>query len=752
MYETFVNRGWRRSGKDLYHPHTFESCCPAISIRLDVWKFGSGGDGTATHHATTTATATTANDQPPSPTPSTNCHRLAVEVRMNKGDDCCTKEEEEEEDAAYTVTTRGSKRQRKVGRAILRALEVYNSKCFGGAHDDEEVNANAVGDKTTKKTQKTNMTGCCLLPRRQHKKSRLHSPERLEEINLPSALSSSSQDQQSLDDQDAAAAAAATADDDGAVPVQSNHATKSQTRRDTPMLFDNDILHPYLESLSQIVYNVVTMEAKNVVMTASVMQADIGMWDTERSAKDTQSLPRWAWWENDNEEEEALPNHAACITTLPKWCSFKLSHSSKDFHGRCHCSTTNGDVGGGHVVTVSTPVCAAVYGISGGMIDKCQLICSVVESLKNLQPSSSSLTTPIDDEVKDRMPRVLDVSVHEKSAHVMITLKVPSSMLVGTAAPAEDEMTSSQSAKPTTTTTTPGSMSATNLRICNLDPISEFLSRQAAITHQLSGTTTTTLIEETHNPHPPRRYLTVRSIPVHESTLQPEVHQLYCQYQNAVHGDVDPFFGCDNAEGETNNNHNTAHEYHSYRRKYNPPGFLDVDTTYGNLDESSRAKIKLSYLAFYRFLGETPVVAHCSTNDSSSPSYHPESDIRIPYGTYHQQYRLSTTKDGFDGPLIAVGVTDILPHCLSSVYAFYDHILSSKLELGKYTALREIDWVRRASRLRPDLHYYYLGEKILGIESVVHDFQSISFLICVNLTNNHCRIRVLHSLLQKDVL
>ncbi len=295
-------------------------------------------------------------------------------------------------------------------------------------------------------------------------------------------------------------------------------------------------------------------------------------------------------------------------------------------------------------------------------------------------------------------------------------------------------------------------MSATNLRICNLDPISEFLSRQAAIAHQLSGTTATTLIEETHNPHPPRRYLTVRSIPVHESTLQPEVHQLYCQYQNAVHGDVDPFFGCDNAEGETNNNHNTAHEYHSYRRKYNPPGFLDVDTTYANLDESSRAKIKLSYLAFYRFLGETPVVAHYSTNDSSSPSRHPDSDIRIPYGTYHQQYRLSTTKDGFDGPLIAVGVTDILPHCLSSVYAFYDPILSSKLELGKYTALREIEWVRRASRLRPDLHYYYLGEKILGIESVVHDFQSISFLICVNLTNNHCRFRVLHSLLQKDVL
>jgi hypothetical protein len=55
MYETFVNRGWRRSGQDLYRPHTFESCCPAISIRLDVWKFG-GGDGNRSSTATATPT------------------------------------------------------------------------------------------------------------------------------------------------------------------------------------------------------------------------------------------------------------------------------------------------------------------------------------------------------------------------------------------------------------------------------------------------------------------------------------------------------------------------------------------------------------------------------------------------------------------------------------------------------------------------------------------------------------------------
>lgn len=74
---------------------------------------------------------------------------------------------------------------------------------------------------------------------------------------------------------------------------------------------------------------------------------------------------------------------------------------------------------------------------------------------------------------------------------------------------------------------------------------------------------------------------------------------------------------------------------------------------------------------------------------------------------------MSTTKDGDDGPLIAVSVIDLLPHCFSSVYTFYDPILSSSLELGKYTVLRELEFVmrRRASKLYPEdaVSGYYLG-------------------------------------------
>lgn len=52
----------------------------------------------------------------------------------------------------------------------------------------------------------------------------------------------------------------------------------------------------------------------------------------------------------------------------------------------------------------------------------------------------------------------------------------------------------------------------------------------------------------------------------------------------------------------------------------------------------------------------------------------------IALGSYHQQYYL-------DGHLIAVGVVDILPRCLSAKYLYYDPDYEF-LTLGTYTALR----------------------------------------------------------------
>ena len=95
--------------------------------------------------------------------------------------------------------------------------------------------------------------------------------------------------------------------------------------------------------------------------------------------------------------------------------------------------------------------------------------------------------------------------------------------------------------------------------------------------------------------------------------------------------------------------------------------------------------------------------AAISTASESFPFIIKDEDVKIPCGSYHQHYLIN------EKYLFAVCVVDVLPACLSSVYAFYDPKLSENLILGKLTALYEIEWVKHALRFRPDLKYYYLG-------------------------------------------
>ncbi|XP_039263380.2 arginyl-tRNA--protein transferase 1-like [Styela clava] len=71
------------------------------------------------------------------------------------------------------------------------------------------------------------------------------------------------------------------------------------------------------------------------------------------------------------------------------------------------------------------------------------------------------------------------------------------------------------------------------------------------------------------------------------------------------------------------------------------------------------------------------------------------------YGNYHQQYVL-------DGKIIAVGVVDVLPNCLSSVYLYYDPDYGF-LSLGIYTALSEIAYTQTLYEESNDLEHYYMG-------------------------------------------
>ncbi|XP_068424122.1 arginyl-tRNA--protein transferase 1 isoform X5 [Clinocottus analis] len=95
-------------------------------------------------------------------------------------------------------------------------------------------------------------------------------------------------------------------------------------------------------------------------------------------------------------------------------------------------------------------------------------------------------------------------------------------------------------------------------------------------------------------------------------------------------------------------------------------------------------------LEFRRFLCDSPLEAEHSPDG-------PE----VGYGSFHQQYWL-------DGRIVAVGVIDILPTCVSSVY-FYYHPDFASLSLGSYSALREIAFTRQLQKQSPKLSFYYLG-------------------------------------------
>jgi len=265
-----------------------------------------------------------------------------------------------------------------------------------------------------------------------------------------------------------------------------------------------------------------------------------------------------------------------------------------------------------------------------------------------------------------------------------------------------------------------------------------------------------------------RKILTVTSVPSRISFEMPDVHALYAKYQHMIHGDADPYateneeeddggnaYGEEDEEtdsGDSNGMDLVEEKEATERRNSGPrPAHMKspARATDHVMQQQRRKKIKeerikKSKSAFFRFLCDPPFPPvgggtedataagrkkkRCEGSGTGRMEARQEGsrcnggreelsgwgsaaqlskdnegyDVHIPYGSYHQQYRLG-------GTLVAVGVVDILPRCLSSVYAFYDPVLSRVLNLGKYTALREIEWVRRASVYRPDLKYYYLG-------------------------------------------
>ncbi|XP_015586969.1 arginyl-tRNA--protein transferase 1 [Cephus cinctus] len=93
---------------------------------------------------------------------------------------------------------------------------------------------------------------------------------------------------------------------------------------------------------------------------------------------------------------------------------------------------------------------------------------------------------------------------------------------------------------------------------------------------------------------------------------------------------------------------------------------------------------------FFNFLVKSPL-QHWNPKDGPPKGY----------GSFHEQYWL-------DNRLIAVGVIDILPLCISSVYFFYDPKLHS-LSLGTFSSLREVYLTRQLNKISSNLKFYYMG-------------------------------------------
>lgn len=205
----------------------------------------------------------------------------------------------------------------------------------------------------------------------------------------------------------------------------------------------------------------------------------------------------------------------------------------------------------------------------------------------------------------------------------------------------------------------------------------------------------------------------------------PEVHRLYCSYQKAVHGDEDPYDDVERGtlpsalEGSSKSKVVETNEDSS--------DYSDSDSESSSSKSKSSKKAKLTaselksnlnkgYKSFHRFLCSSPFqdVPYLPTSSSFKRTEDGMYQVSVPYGTYHLHYRVG-------GVLIAVGVVDVLPNCLSSVYCFYDTTVSGsplRMELGKYTALYEIEWVERAREVREELRYYYLGFYIHSCEKM----------------------------------
>ena len=256
---------------------------------------------------------------------------------------------------------------------------------------------------------------------------------------------------------------------------------------------------------------------------------------TDRVIKlvDSHERPKWAWWNDDGSIDE----------NIPKWCSFKFT-SNNLAKAKVEDSA---QFASSMFIMASTSICTASSGRSRELADRNELAEVVLESLKAYLS---------DDAVKNKsMLELHSVGYHEMSGHIQIIFKLPPHYM--------SKVSFDTKSKPSSASKLPTD-----------EPFTEFISRYHSKNEQLTNLTET----QTKSFHDKQLHLVVRTVPVFESSLQPEVHRLFCNYQTATHGDDDPFL-CD----DTDNTYEEFDGEYKYYLEQKSVGFLDIDAIYSHL-------------------------------------------------------------------------------------------------------------------------------------------------------------------------
>ncbi|KAJ2991855.1 hypothetical protein HDV02_003411 [Globomyces sp. JEL0801] len=148
----------------------------------------------------------------------------------------------------------------------------------------------------------------------------------------------------------------------------------------------------------------------------------------------------------------------------------------------------------------------------------------------------------------------------------------------------------------------------------------------------------------------------------------------------------------------------------------------------------NQLEVKLERATFSNDVYELYVKYQMKIHDDEAKELTPEKFTRFlldtPYDVKDPNYGIFYQKYFINDKLVAVGVLDILPNCVSSVYFIYDPDFGH-LSLGTYSALKEISTTIMLNQKYPDIKYYYLGYYIHSCQKMRYKAQyKPSQLLC----------------------